>query len=297
MPDYYGRPTAVLENAFLRLEYLSTGGPRIVRLFAGGSDFNLLAEMPDFSIATPHGDYHFIGGHRLWHSPEAMPRTYIPDDYGLQVQELEDGVRLLQPAEGPTSIQKTLEIHLHPNEAAVTLHHRLENTGLWPVELAPWAITQLQHGGVAIVPQQRPDDPRNLLLPDRLLAIWSYTVLADPRLHLADDYVLVDGNAAQPPCKVGLLNKRGWAGYLNHGVLLLKRFSLRFDGALPDYGVNTEVYVDHRFIELETLGPMTMLQPGQWVGHTETWELISGIDVPQTLDGVRELAHRLGLSG
>jgi hypothetical protein len=226
-----------------------------------------------------------------------MPRTYYPDNDGLEVQTLEDGVRLVQPVEKTTGIQKSIEIHLHPGEAAITLHHRLENAGVWALELAPWAITQLAHGGVAIVPQQRPSDPRNLLLPDRLLSIWSYTVLSDPRLHLADDLILMDGIAAQPPCKIGVLNKRGWAAYLNRGVLLTKRFSVRFDNPLPDFGVNCEVYVDHRFIELETLGPMTPLLPGQWVGHTETWELTSGLTTPQTLDGVRQLVRDLGLGG
>jgi len=297
MPDYYGQTTAVLENDFLRLEYLLDAGPRIVRLFAGNSEQNLLAEMPNFEIPTSHGSYRFIGGHRLWHAPEAMPRSYIPDNEGLEVQELPDGVRLIQPVEGPTGIQKTLEIHLHPGEAGVTLHHRLENSGMWAVELAPWAITQLAHGGVAIIPQQRPDDPRNLLLPDRLLSVWSYTVLSDPRLHLADDYILMDGVAAQPPCKIGALNRRGWAAYLRPDVLFIKRFSMRFDGPLPDFGVNCEVYVDHRFIEVETLGPLTKLLPGQWVGHTETWELVTGLNVPPTLEGVREMARSLGLGG
>ena len=99
MPDFYGKPTAVLENEFLRLEYLQDAGPRIVRLFVAGSDFNMLAEMPDFEIPTSGGPYHFYGGHRLWHAPEAMPRTYFPDHEGLEVQTLEDGVRLLQPVE------------------------------------------------------------------------------------------------------------------------------------------------------------------------------------------------------
>lgn len=295
MPDFYGRETAVLENGLLRLEYLTTGGPRIVRLYVGDSDENFLAEMPEFVVPTIYGPYHFIGGHRLWHAPEAMPRTYVPDDSGLEVQALEDGVRLVQDVEAPTGVRKTLEIHLHAGQAALTLHHQLENAGVWPLELSAWAITQLAHGGVAIIPQQRVDDPRNLLLPDRAFSVWSYTVLSDPRLHLGDDFILVDGIAAQPPCKIGALNRRGWAAYLNRGVLFNKRFSLRFDNPLPDFGVNCEVYVDHRFIELETLSPLTRLLPGQWIGHTETWELTPGLDYPQTPDGVRQMARDLSL--
>jgi hypothetical protein len=296
MADYYGKPVGTLENEHLRLEYLLNAGPRIVRLFVGGSEQNLFAEMPDFVLPTLYGEYNFQGGHRLWHSPEQLPRTYIPDNEGLDVQSLEDGVRLNQPVEVATGIQKCMSIHLHSGRPAVTIEHKLTNAGLWPVDLAPWAITQMRPGGVAVLPQQLPDDPRNLLLPDRLLAVWSYTVLNDPRLHLADDLILVDGNAAQPACKIGVINKRGWMGYLNGGVLFTKRFTLCLGYPHPDFGCNCEVYVDHRFLEVETLGPMNHLDPGMSVVHTETWELTGGLKYPQTLDGMRAMVKDLDLN-
>ena len=39
------------------------------------SDENLLAETPDIFWPTPDGDYYLRGGHRLWHAPEAKPRS------------------------------------------------------------------------------------------------------------------------------------------------------------------------------------------------------------------------------
>lgn len=294
--DFYGLPVETLGNEFFHLDYLRGAGPRIVRLFFGNSEDNLLAEMPGFTVPTPYGDYNFLGGHRLWHSPEALPRTYVPDASGLQIQPLENGVRLIAPVEAPTGIQKSMELRLLPGRAGVTIHHRLENQGLWPVELAPWAITQLKHGGVAVIPQQIETDPRNLLLPDRVLALWSYAALNDPRLHLHDDFIMMDGVAAQPPCKIGAANKRGWIGYYRNGVFFNKRFTLRPGLPHPDFGVNTEIYVDHRFIECETLGPLVRLEVGQSVLHTETWELWGGLDYPQTIDGVRALAKDLRLN-
>src|ERR1051326_7349620 len=68
-----------LENKFLKLEYL-TDSLRIISLTPAGKS-NLFADLSELPpIATPYGDYYFRGGHRLWHAPEAMPRTYIPDD-------------------------------------------------------------------------------------------------------------------------------------------------------------------------------------------------------------------------
>jgi hypothetical protein len=40
-----------------------------------------------------------------------------------------------------------------------------------------------------------------------------------------------------------------------------------------DHGCNAESYCNDEFIELETLGPLVKLEPGQFVTHTETWEL------------------------
>jgi hypothetical protein len=289
-------PVGVLENEFLRIEYLQEAGPRIVRLFYKGLEENLLADMQEFTIPTPYGEYHFYGGHRLWHAPEAMPRSYIPDNTGLEIQSVPGGLRLVGAEEAPTGVQKSIEIRLVEGKASAILEHRLENVGMWPVDLAPWAITQMRLGGVGVIPQQTPSDPRNLLLPDRLLAIWSYTSINDPRLHLADDFILIDGQPAQPPCKIGVVNRRGWTGYLYKGVFFIKRFHRRLSLPHPDYGCNNEVYVDHRFLEVETLGPMVHLDPGQSVTHTETWELTGGLEnYPPNLEGIREIAKQLDL--
>ena len=143
--------THTLYSPHLRLEVLASGGPRILRLFLAGSDENLLAEVPTFErVPTPWGEFQFYGGHRLWHAPESVPRTYIPDNEGLILTETGDGVLLTRPADPASGIRKQVRIRLHPERAAVTVEHTLTNDGLWPVELAAWAITQLPPGGVTV---------------------------------------------------------------------------------------------------------------------------------------------------
>ena len=110
--DFYGLPTRSLSNSHLTLDYLAEAGPRLVRLFVAGSDTNLLAEAPDLSWDTPHGVYRLHGGHRLWHAPETFPRTYLPDESGLEIDQLEDGLRLRQPVEAATGVQKAIELRL-----------------------------------------------------------------------------------------------------------------------------------------------------------------------------------------
>jgi hypothetical protein len=61
MNDFHGLPVAILENKILRLEYLTSAGPRIVGLSFRGSP-NLLADAHDISCETPYGKYFFLGG-------------------------------------------------------------------------------------------------------------------------------------------------------------------------------------------------------------------------------------------
>src|SRR5512142_9657 len=86
MDHFHGYPVRHLTSEVLELDFLATAGPRLVGLRYKGSE-NLLAEVPGISLPTPYGDYRYLGGHRLWHAPEATPRSYVPDDAGLESAE------------------------------------------------------------------------------------------------------------------------------------------------------------------------------------------------------------------
>ncbi len=294
--DYYGQPTGALENRHLRLEYLTEVGPRLVRLKLAGSSQNVLAELPDIKLPTPIGDFSLRGGHRLWHSPEDNPRTYVPDDGPIEVETSADGVRLVQPADKLTGIAKSVEVRLHSDRPALTVRHQLRNDGVWPVEFAPWGITMLPLGGLAILPQQTKPLDVPALRPNRNLVLWPYTSWSDPRLALADDYILIHANPRQPPCKVGYLNRHGWVAYLRQDVLFVKRFVPRPAEPHPDFGCNAEFYCDDRFIEMESLGPLVQVGIGESVEHVETWELHAGVDAPQSIAGVRDVVRQFGLA-
>ena len=291
--DFHGLPTQIFANKHFRLEVLAEAGPRIVRLFVGKSDESIFAEVPDMAIKTPYGNYHFQGGHRLWHSPESNPRTNIPDDSGLTIKQSAKGILLSQPTEVVTGIRKSIKIEMHDDRPALTLVHTLKNDGLWSIELAPWALTQLKLGGTIILPQVTAV-PDSGLLPNRRTILWPYTRWDEPRIHLHDDFFLLN---AQPdtPCKIGYFNALGWAAYAYKGVLFCKRFAAHPEATYPDFGCNVESYSGDRFVELETLGPLTRLEPGRSVTLEETWELYSGIGTVQTIDEARAVVKKLKL--
>ncbi len=289
---FYGRAARTLENQYIRVDFLTEAGPRIVRMFLHGSTENLLAELPDVSFDAPYGVYNVLGGHRLWHSPEIRERTYVPDDSGVVVEEPSssskiDSVRLVAPVEAPTGIRKSMELTLLPDRPGLIVQHFLKNEGLWAVELSAWAITQMPLGGLAVHPQQVGPISDDGLLPNRNLVLWPYTRWEDARLQLHDELILINGEAIYPPVKIGYMNRAGWVGYLYQGVFFRKSFDPRPSQPYPDFGCNAEAYCNHQFMEVETVGPLTQLEPGQQLEHDETWELFPAQGVPLTIDGIR----------
>jgi hypothetical protein len=285
--DFQGLPVGILENERLRLEYLTTAGPRIVRLSLPGRP-NLLAELPESAIETPIGTYHFRGGHRLWCAPESLPDTYTPDNYGLKVKEFPGGVRLTGLPEPATGIVKMIEIRLSPDRAEVTLQHELRNAGLRPVVLAPWALTMLRLGGTAILPQPAGNVDAYGLLHNRILVLWPYTQINDPRLILHDDFLLIHATTSPLHAKIGYYNPFGWMTYWLEGVLFRKRFGVSPNANYPDRGCNAEIYCDNNVIELETLGQLGRLEPGKSFFHTETWEFFDSLEQPFIPPSLRE---------
>lgn len=268
----------VLENRFVRLEVL-VNAPRILRFSAFGGK-NLFADLGDFAISTPRGDFFLRGGHRLWHAPEAMPRSYMPES-AASFSLIPGGARLDCPPEPWTQISKSLELTLNPQRAQLLVRHELRNESPWAVELAPWALTMFRLGGVGIFPQAQGRADEAGLLPNRQLTLWPYTRIHDPRLTLRDDFLLLRADplpAQSPAVKLGYFNPHGWMAYWLEGVLFVKRFAPLPGAIFPDGGCNTETYANHQFIELESLGALTRLEPGASLEHVESWEVYPALD-------------------
>ena len=271
MGDFHGYATHTISNQFLELECLVSAGPRIVRLSYQGSA-NLLAEVPTIRIPTPFGDYYYIGGHRLWHAPEAMPRTYVPDNDGCTLTPLPDGALLEGKREEGSGVRKLIAIHIEPDRPRVHLLHTLVNEGAWDIKLAPWVITMFRLGGTVTLPTRVENPSNEELLPDRQLTLWPYAHINDTRLKLQDDYIQI---YAQPgePFKIGMFNSRGWITYQIDGIVFKKSFAIQTGQEHVDTGCNAECYCDHDFVELESLGALSLVPVHGKVQWAETWEL------------------------
>ncbi len=202
----------------------------------------------------------------------------MPDDEGLSVSALPDGLMLDGKTERFTGIHKRMEVVLDPAQPRAALTHTLINEGPSEVELAPWALTMFRLGGTAILPIRAAGNPNNDFLPDRNFVLWPYSHTNDPRLHLQDDFMLVQADAELPPLKIGTLNPAGWTAYWLDGILFRKTFAAKPELRHPDHDCNAEIYCDNQFIELESLAPLCRLAPGSSVVFRETWELYDTLE-------------------
>ena len=246
-------------------------GPRIIKCgFVDGA--NLFGEIPDFPIIDRVPEWRIYGGHRFWHSPESWDRTYFPDNEPLQITPTANGLQITQPVETNTGIQKRIIISLN-DQHIFTVEHQFTNHGLWTIELAPWPLSVMSTGGTAIIPQPREGDPDGFI-PSRIISVWPYAKMNDPRVTLGENYIFVkqDPNN-ETRFKFGITVPDGWLAYLNYGNLFVKQFSFINNAPYPDGGVNAAIFTNKYFLELESLGPLTKMAPNDTLSFTERWSL------------------------
>lgn len=277
-----------LSNGTVELIVTLDVGPRVIRYgFVGES--NVFREYEDQLGKSGESEWVARGGHRLWHAPEDLKRTYALDNSPIKYEKLgASGARFIQPVEAITGILKEIDLTLDPTGSHVTVVHRLRNTNLWDVELAPWALSVMAPGGALIiplpgkiphpaaVPKGQTADPRGLL-PNQEMVIWPYTDLSDARYRWGAKYVVLKQDNAKGPTKIGLALRTGWAAYLRDGLLFVKGYQYQEGRHYPDWGCNFETFTNETMLEAESLGPLQSLAAGQSVEHAEHWWLFKGI--------------------
>lgn len=285
--EYLGHKECVrLSNGTVEVVVAAHFGPRVLHYgFAGAG--NVFGLFPDMTVETEMGVWCPVGGHRLWTAPESNPHSYAPDDAPVEIRN--EGaliVRATAPAD-KSGIEKTMVVGLMPTGSEVEVRHQLVNRTGKPIDIAPWAMTILD-GGTSVVPLEPYRSHADALHPTQPLVLWPFTDLTDPRIKIESRAirVAVDPNA-ETPQKIGLLNRREWAGYLLDSTLFVKHYPCLPGATYPDFGVNTEIFVRGRFMELETLGPIVRLAPDAVTEHIERWRLVANV-------GKDELAAHLG---
>ena len=269
----------VISNGLFEMYVTVDFGPRIIKLNLTGKE-NLMFEdieremtVDVSSVFGENKNWYIYGGHRLWVSPEDMPKTYYPDNDPVDVKIEGNKILFTPDPQKINNLQHSIEIEVCGDKPCAKVTHKIENIGVKEVTGAIWALSVMAPGGTVICPQ--PDEDTGLL-GNRCMALWAYTRLTDSRANFFDKYITVKQNKnIGEKFKFGINNTKGWLAYQNHGQILKKSYEPNHpNGIYPDWGMSTEVFTNNLFAEAETLSELKTLKHGEFIEHTEIWRLI-----------------------
>lgn len=289
---YRGWPNCYrISNGEVEAIVTSDVGPRIIRYgFVGGQNF-----FKEFDSQLGHSgepDWQARGGHRLWFAPEDPVKTYAPDNSPIRIDVNGGVLTAAAPAEGLTGLEKTIVVKMASPGTGVEVIHHIHNAGKNPFELAPWALTMLAQGGAGIHGFPPRGTHPEMLTPSNPLVMWAFTNLSDSRWTLLEKYLVLrqDPNNSIPQ-KLGSFNSHTWGAYLLNGELFVKQVQTSGTATdYPDFGCSFETFTNADFLELETLGPLQKLMPGETVTHTERWSAHKNVHIPKWNDSELDMA-------
>ena len=266
-------------------------GPRVI-VFRQPGGINVMKNYDSMMGGTAEAEWQIRGGHRFWLAPEDLTRTYYPDNRPVAWEPLgEFGAKFTPPPETEYGVQKEMHLELSPKGSRVEVSLKVTNIGKAPTELAPWGPTVMAAGGLEIIPlpakTPHPGHPSRAkspadFAPNQELILWPYFDFADRRWTFGKKYIFLKQDVNKGPTKIGLAHRGGWVGYLNSNALFVKRFDYREGAVYPDCGTRYQTFTDGDMLEMETVGEMATLAPGQSAELRESWELFCDLPPVQT---------------
>ena len=256
-------------------------GPRVLFFgFVGGENI-MNANRKEFpSVANAAMDSHYypgavwenLGGHRLWFSPEKMPDTYYPDTNPVAYTLTTHGVILTPLPQHENGLAMEIELIMDEKAPTMEVLHRITNLADEPKDLALWALSVCEKGGLVILPM---NDRDTGLLSNRHIAVWPYTDLGDPRLYFGNRYVTLQQDpSVNKPLKLGFDLEKGKLWYVLKNSVFEKSYTPNHPhGRYPDGGVSAEIYTCPFFTEVESLSEQAVLASGATASHTERWTM------------------------
>ena len=250
IPSYenYGRCVRIANAAAEALVTVDVG-PRVIKFARTGGVNVMFNDLPREAVnAGADFDRHFYpgakflnyGGHRMWLSPESSPETYYPDNDPVPYEIVENGAVFTPKPQAENGVALQIEIRMDSDAPSLDVVHRATNIGKASKTFAPWALTVLDQGGTEIIPLN--------------------THRQDP-----------DAKAA---FKIGFDNFAGRGYYAIGDTVFIKTYYPNHpDGVYPDNGMSFETYTASLFLELETLGELKEMVPGETAAHKENWKL------------------------
>ena len=256
-------------------------------LKCGNMTMTIDAEKGGKILSFKYGDQEVISqlkwpesfGSTFWTSPQKewyWPPVPEYDKKPYAVEE-KDGV-LTMTSEVNEKLQYRISKAFAVDEQnqAIAITYSIRNESNEVCKVAPWEITRVQNEG-GLIFFEAPVD-----------SIWPAELMNFKGANAISYYEPDEANENR---KVNADGK-GWLAYLNQekGLLLVKQFEDLATGQPAPDEAEIQVYVNRgkTYIELESQGAYTTLQPGEALNWTVRWYL-----QPSTLTSAEDLAQQV----
>ncbi|MBP5514998.1 MAG: hypothetical protein J6Y04_09535 [Bacteroidaceae bacterium] len=220
-------------------------------------------------------------GSTFWTSPQKEWNWPPVPEFDKQpyevVQSADDRLTISSPVSERLGMSVGKDFTVDATDHAFVITYSIKNEGTQPRGVAPWEITRVTNSDGLIF-----FAPTDSIWPAGLMdfqfsdgAAWYQTDEA-PR----NRKVNADGS--------------GWLAYCAEGLLLVKKFQDLQSGQPAPGEAEVQVYVNRgkTYIELESQGAYTLLQPGESLSWTVRWYLLP-IDKDETRSGLIKRVNSL----
>jgi hypothetical protein len=218
----------------------------------------------------------FPSGGRFDIGPEHIIPKHPELWYGRwQAEMVDDGARMVSQESESTGTQLVREFALDADSSRLTCTQIIENVSERETRWCHWARTFAQGHGICLVPLT----PQLTHLPRQYVMYSPGPVInvrpEEPAVRVQGDMLQVIDTPTYP--KLGFDSFAGWFGYLMpNDLLFLKRFPTYPERVYNDLaGFTLCIYYYKDVVcELEPIGPMELLAPGESAAFTEEWWLV-----------------------
>lgn len=184
--------------------------------------------------------------------------------------------RLTSKADSSTGVQLIREFRLDSSGSHLSFTQTIKNVSTETKRYCHWSRTFVLGGGVCLVPlSDWSKFPRGFMMYDTGSKL-AYRMQNTETVRVRDRFFEIIGPPPQP--KFGIDSYAGWLGYITkNNLLMVKRFPTYTDRAYGDISAFTVAiwYNKDVVCELEPVGPMETIKPGESASFTEDWWLFN----------------------
>jgi hypothetical protein len=182
--------------------------------------------------------------------------------------------RLTSKLDQPTGVRLVRDFELDPKTSRLECRQTIENVSNETVEYCHWSRTFALGGGICVIPtSQISRFPNHYVMYEEGALINARPV--DDKIRARDGFLEVLGAPRKP--KLGFDSREGWMAYaMPNDFMFVKAFRVYPDRVYNEVaGLTVSVwYPEGPMCELEPIGPMERLKPGESAAFTETWLLL-----------------------